>query len=150
MFKYCAWYRVRQYDNIIKRNALLFGTQLFPAHITINSNLSQKEAKRTAEAYQHITPTFEPYGPAIQTKTKVCMGVQLFDFYAIQQPLKVNGYKTNIHISLAYKSSPFSEMDIAVSNMDIKNISELDVCIADCRTDPKNWKITEVYKQSNI
>ena len=142
MFKYCVLYLCENYNTIIKRNAKIFKTELFPAHITIQSNLSLDRAKIIADGYKDIKPTFQAYGPAIQTHTRVAAGIQLLDFYAIQQPLKVNGFETNIHISLAYRNSPFSEMDIAIANMNIPKIdSNLNVCIADCRLSPNKWMI---------
>lgn len=146
MFNYCVWYILKnKYNSIIKRNALLFGTQAFPAHITIKSDLTLNEAKLVANRYKMLRPEFVPYGKAIQTHTKICMGLKLRDFYAIQQPLKVNGFETNIHVSLAYNNKPFSEMDIAVASIDIPlSINDFEVCIADCRTEPKSWSVIKI------
>ena len=147
MFKYCVWYMFNnKFNTIIKRNAQVFGTEIYPAHLTIKSGICLDEARLIANQYKLIKPNFKVYGPPVQTHTRVVQGLHLLDFYAIEQPLKINGFETKIHISLAYSGVPFSEMDVAIANMDIPSYidpEDLTVQIADCRLNPNKWNIID-------
>ena len=145
MFKYCVWYVFNnKFNSIIRRNATLFGTQSFPAHITIASGLTLPQARLVAKRYQDMKPQFVAYGSAIQTHARVPFEMTYTDFFAIEQRLKVNGIESDVHVSLAYKDTPFSSMDIAVANMGIPShidSRDLRVCVADCRLLPNRWTI---------
>ena len=145
MFKYCVWYVFNnKFNSIIRRNATLFGTQSFPAHITIASGLTLPQARLVAKRYQDMKPQFISYGAAIQKHTRVPYEMTYVDFYAIEQRVKVNGFESDVHISLAYKDKPFSSMDIAVANMGIPShidSRDLSVRIADCNLFPNRWTL---------
>ena len=57
MFKYCVWYTFKKssFNNVILRNASLFNTYKYPAHITIKSGISDlNEANMIADRYRSI------------------------------------------------------------------------------------------------
>lgn len=146
MFKYCVWYTFKNsaFNTIVSRNANMFNTYKYTAHITIKSGIGDlNEANMVADRYRAIHPTFVPYGKPKQSHVKLMFGIQLIDFYAIEQPLKVNGHETDVHVSLAYKNEPFTDMELAVANANIpKSIdpSDLDICVMNCYCDkPAGW-----------
>ena len=150
MFKYCVWYTFKKssFNNVILRNASLFNTYKYPAHITIKSGISDlNEANMIADRYRSIHPTFVPYGKPKQTHVKLMHGIKLIDFYAIEQLLMVNGHNTDVHISLAYKNEPFTDMELAVANANIPNIiypNDLHICVMNCFCDrPEGWFIAK-------
>lgn len=146
MFKYCVWYTFNNsgFNNVVKRNAKLFNTYKYPAHITIKSNISDlNEARMVADRYRAIHPTFVPYGTPKQSHVRLMHGIQMIDFYAIEQPLIINGFETDIHVSLAYKNEPFTDMELAVANANMPTSidpKELNVCVMNCFCDkPEGW-----------
>lgn len=150
MFKYCVWYTFKDsaFNNIVLRNAKLFNTYKYLAHITIQKDIpDMKEACMVADRYKSIHPMFEAYGPAIQTHVKLLFGIQLVDFYAIEQRLKINGFETDIHISLAYKNYPFTEMEIALANQNAPkhiNVKDLQISVANCYSpNPSSWFVVK-------
>lgn len=146
MFKFCIWYTFNEipFNKIILRNANLFNTSSFKAHITIKSDIrTENEAHLIAAKYAHIKPTFEVYGPPVQTHTKIANGIQLIDFYAIEQRLKINEFESPLHVSLAYSDKRFSDMEVGISNTDIPKYiysKHLSVCVMNCwQHDPSQW-----------
>lgn len=146
MFKFCVWYTFNElpFNKIILRNANLFETSSFKAHVTIKSGIrSEKQALLIAEKYSKIKPTFEVYGSPVQTHTKLVYGTQLLDFYAIEQRLKINNFESPLHVSLAYSNKKFSDMEVGISNTDIPQhiySEHLSVCVMNCwQHDPSRW-----------
>ena len=96
--------------------------------------LEQKEAHLIITKYAHIKPTFEVYGPR-QTHTKIVNGIQLIDFYAIEQRLKINEFESPLHVSLKHSDKRFSDMEVGISNTDIPKYiysKHLSVCVMNC------------------
>lgn len=126
---------------IIDRNAILFGTSAYIPHITIKSGLTKNGAQMVANRYKIIKPNFEIHGTVVQTHTKVVQGICLVDFYALEQHLKINGFESKVHIPLAYRNHPFTDMEIAIANMSLPFIktTEYYVAVADCRYTQDKW-----------
>lgn len=147
MFKHCVWYVLKKKHPINKyilEYAKVFGTPIFPAHITIQHSLNILEAKELYEKYKDAKiPEFTPCGiPAMNT-------TYLDDkfFFSIEQPLQINGVRVqNIHLSLAYKFNlPFTAMEIGYVNIEKMNTikpDDLSICIVDCSSsDVSDWSI---------
>ena len=122
MFKYCLWYLLREshpVNDSIKRNAAMLNTKVFPAHITIEHSIgNREEAKRKLECCRKgSTPTFgyggTPYASTFRIRNEYA--TMTHQFHAIEQPLWINGSSIDgIHVSLAYRvnGEPFSNMDV--------------------------------------
>lgn len=147
MFKHCVWYSIKPHHPIhqcIRQNASIFGTCIFPGHITIKHSLEKDEAMILYDQYKNANvPVFSPYGKLYMSTTYINNRF----FFAIEQALSVNGVKiNNIHVSLAYRfDEPFTAMDIALINdvflQDIRP-EDLKICIANCSSENiDDWTI---------
>jgi hypothetical protein len=124
MFKYCVWYLLKDshpINRLIKHNAEMLGTRVFPAHITIEHSIHyREEAKTKLEQYRKgTTPVFgfsgTPYASTVNIRTEYNTAIKEYAFHAIEQPLWINDTCIpGIHVSLAYKvnGKPFSNMEV--------------------------------------
>lgn len=143
MFGICVWYVLKKnhiLHKTINRYSESFNTYPFLAHITIKHSLDRQEAQHIWATHKKYT--FFPCGDIVQTSTQLDEGV----FYALEQPLKVLETNEDFHVSLAYRmDKKFQPFEIAIVS-DIEAILEedIDICVADCSGDIKDWKI--LYK----
>ena len=122
MFKYCLWNILRDthpLNDLIKQNAQMLNTKVFPAHITIEHSIhNREEAKRRLEyCRKATTPVFgfsgTPHASTVNIRDDYATTTH--QFHAIEQPLWINSRDIpGIHVSLAYKvnGTPFSNMDV--------------------------------------
>ena len=94
MFKYCLWYLLREshpINELIKRNAAMLNTKVFPAHITIEHSIGNRdEAKQKLDfCKKGPIPVFgyggTPYASTFKIRNEYA--TMTHQFYAIEQPL---------------------------------------------------------------
>lgn len=143
MFGICVWYVLKRkhiLHKTINRYSESFNTEPFLAHITIQHSLDRQEARKNWDTHKKYT--FFPCGNIVQTATHIGDEV----FYALEQPLKVLETNEDFHVSLAYRmNKKFQPFEIAiVSNIEAILEEDIEICVADCSGDIKDWKI--LYK----
>jgi hypothetical protein len=155
MFKYCLWYLLKEshpVNDLIKRNAAMLNTKVFPAHITIEHSIGNRdEAKEKLEfCKKGPIPVFgyggTPYASTFHIRNEYAS--MTHQFYAIEQPLWINGASIRgIHISLAYRvnGKAFSNIDVGRCISQYSHRIEKDdlkPVIYSCHSEnPSDWKL---------
>lgn len=147
MFRYCVWYLLREkhpINTLIKTNATLLNTVVFPGHITIKHSIEKKQdaVEMAKRFHQHKMPQLDLFSQPFLSH----VSIDNTDFFAIEQMLLVNKNKVDgVHVSLAYSDRDLTSMEIVSCAPDhgFKFLPEdLNVVVYDCHSkDPSQWSL---------
>lgn len=149
MYQYCLWYKISSQHNLnnsIKSYSNDLQTPVFPAHITINKNLSLKDAETLFDTYKtYKKPTFISYGLPTTEKTII----DNVYFFSIEQTFSIDDVKIpHLHASLAYRINvPFLATEVKPYEHFIIRPSDITLCIANCSSrNIHEWSIYREHK----